>query len=101
MKMKNSKRQNQVRVAALCGGVAALLSLAPGAPAQSVGDALINKLEQKGILSSEEAKELREAAPAGFWQQFHEQFRQGVRQQDRNAGLGDGLQVIRRLPRAV
>ena len=45
----------------LFAGAAALMSLAPVTYAQS-SDALINRLEQKGILSADEAKELRAEA---------------------------------------
>ena len=37
----------------------ALATLATTAPAESSNDSLINKLEQKGILSADEAKDLR------------------------------------------
>jgi hypothetical protein len=56
--MKTSKKQNTKKLA-LFAGAAALASLTPQAHAQSASDSLINKLEQKGILTSDEAKQLR------------------------------------------
>lgn len=56
--MKTSKKQNVTKLA-LFAGAAALASLTPQAQAQTSDDSLINKLEQKGILTSDEAKELR------------------------------------------
>ena len=50
--------------AALYAGAAALITLAPRIRAQSSSDALIDKLEQKGILTATEAKELRAEAAA-------------------------------------
>ena len=62
--MKKNRTTKTTR-AALFAGAAALMSLAPVTYAQS-SDALINKLEQKGVLSSEEAKELREESRQEF-----------------------------------
>ncbi len=45
---------------ALLAGAAALVAATPHAHADVSGDALINKLEQKGILSAAEARDLRE-----------------------------------------
>lgn len=70
--MKKSKKQNSTKVA-LFAGAAALMALAPQTHAQSSGDALINKLEQKGILSADEAKELR----AEDAQDFNNSFTNG------------------------
>jgi hypothetical protein len=58
--MKKIRPRKATR-ATLFAGVTALMSLAPVTYAQS-SDALINKLEQKGILSADEAKELRAEA---------------------------------------
>ena len=44
---------------AVFAGATALVSLAPQAHAQTSVDALLNKLEQKGILTVDEAKELK------------------------------------------
>ena len=62
--MKKIKNQNPTK-AAIFAGAAALMALTPRTHAQAADDMLINKLEQKGILSVDEAKELRaEAAEA-------------------------------------
>ena len=54
--MKILKSQYKTKLA-LCAGAAALAALAPQAHAQS-SDALIDKLEAKGILTADEAKSL-------------------------------------------
>jgi hypothetical protein len=56
--MKKLKKQNHTKVA-LFAGAAALMALTPNSHAQSSVDALLNKLEQKGILTVDEAKELK------------------------------------------
>ena len=56
--MKKIKRQNQTKVA-LFAGATALMALTPNIHAQSSVDALLNKLEQKGVLTVDEAKELK------------------------------------------
>jgi hypothetical protein len=56
--MKKLKKQNHAKVA-LYAGAAALMALNPNTHAQSSVDALLNKLEQKGILTVDEAKELK------------------------------------------
>jgi hypothetical protein len=56
--MKRFKKQNHTKVA-LFAGATALMSLTPNIHAQSSVDALLNKLEQKGVLSVDEAKELK------------------------------------------
>jgi hypothetical protein len=50
---------------ALCAGAAALAALAPQTHAQS-NDALIDKLEAKGILTADEAKDLRAESDKDF-----------------------------------
>jgi hypothetical protein len=57
--MSKLKNQKTTTKAAIFAGAAALMSLAPQSHAQSSVDALLNKLEQKGILSVDEAKELK------------------------------------------
>jgi len=69
MKTKKHTKNNTTTKLALCAGAAALAALAPQAHAQSAGpqstdDALINKLEQKGILTADEAKDLRSESAA-------------------------------------
>jgi len=56
--MKKPNKQNHTKVA-LFAGAAALMALTPNSHAQSSVDALLNKLEQKGILTVDEAKELK------------------------------------------
>jgi Putative porin len=62
--MKINKKQ-QVTKLAIFAGAAALASLTPQAHAQS-SDALIDKLVDKGILTVDEAKDLREQADNDF-----------------------------------
>ena len=57
--MKKLKKQNNTTKVALFAGATALMALTPNLHAQSTDDALINKLEQKGILTVDEAKEMR------------------------------------------
>ena len=61
--MKKIKRQSPAR-AALFAGATALMALTPQTHAQSTDDVLINKLEQKGILTVDEAREIRAEAAA-------------------------------------
>ena len=56
--MKKLKKQNHTKVA-LFAEATALMALTPNTHAQSSVDALLNKLEQKGILTVDEAKELK------------------------------------------
>ena len=62
--MKILKTQNKAKLT-LCAGAAALAALAPQAHAQS-SDALIDKLEAKGILTADEAKDLRAESDKDF-----------------------------------
>ena len=57
--MKKNKNRNTTTKVAIFAGAAALMALTPQTHAQSSVDALLNKLEQKGILSVDEAKELK------------------------------------------
>ena len=57
-------KKNRATKLALAAGAAALAAAAPQIHADSSSDALINKLEQKGILSSDEARQLRAEAEA-------------------------------------
>ncbi len=56
--MGKLKKQSHAKVA-LFAGAAALMALIPNTHAQSAVEALLNKLEQKGILTVEEARELK------------------------------------------
>lgn len=62
--MKQTKLRKQTK-AVLFAGAAAFAALVPQSHAQS-GDALVDKLEQKGILSADEAKQLREENQRDF-----------------------------------
>jgi hypothetical protein len=73
--MKKFKKQNHTKVA-LFAGATALMSLTPNMHAQMSGDALVDKLEQKGILTADEAKELREENKQDFNGSFTNGFDQ-------------------------
>jgi len=66
-----SKRQNTFNKIAIFAGAAALMALTPQTHAQSSVDALLNKLEQKGILSVDEARELRTENEQGSADDFN------------------------------
>lgn len=57
--MKKAKYQKTPAQVAIFAGAAALMAFTPQTHAQSTVDALLNKLEQKGILSVDEARELK------------------------------------------
>ena len=57
--MKRNQKQNTPKKVAIFAGATALMALTPQTHAQSSVDALLNKLEQKGILTVDEAKELK------------------------------------------
>ena len=71
--MKKNRPTKTTR-AALFTGAAALMALTPSIRGQSSSDALINKLEQKGILSAAEAKELRAESRQDFNSSFTNSF---------------------------
>src|SRR5208337_4628064 len=52
-------QRNSSRRMALFAGAAAFMALTPQIQAQSSVDALLNKLEQKGVLTVDEARELK------------------------------------------
>ena len=56
--MKKPNKPNHTKVA-LYAGAAALMALTPNSHAQTSVDALLNKLEQKGILTVDEARQLK------------------------------------------
>ena len=58
MIMKKNRKLNYSKTA-LFAGAAALMALTPNAHAQSSVDSLLNKLEQKGVLTVDEAKALK------------------------------------------
>jgi hypothetical protein len=57
--MKKIETQKTTTKVAIFAGAAVLMALTPQSHAQTSVDALLNKLEQKGILSVDEAKELK------------------------------------------
>jgi Putative porin len=57
--MKRNQKQNTRKNVALFAGATALMAFTPQIHAQTSVDALLNKLEQKGILTVDEAKELK------------------------------------------
>jgi hypothetical protein len=57
--MKKIKRRNTPAKLTLFAGATALMALTPQMQAQTSVDALLNKLEQKGILTVDEAKQLK------------------------------------------
>jgi Putative porin len=73
--MKKFKKQNHTK-AALFAGATVLMALTPSIHAQMSGDALVDKLEQKGILTADEAKELRAENKQDFTGSFTNGFDQ-------------------------
>jgi hypothetical protein len=71
--MKKPKKQNHTKVA-LFAGATALMALTPNTHAQSSVDALLNKLEQKGILTVDEAKELKTENQQSSTNDFNKAF---------------------------
>jgi hypothetical protein len=69
--MKRIKSQNNTTKVAIFAGAAALMALTPQTHAQSSVDALLNKLEQKGILSVDEAKALKAENERGSADDFN------------------------------
>ena len=57
--MKKLKKQNTPTTIALFAGATALMAITPQLQAQTSVDALLNKLEQKGVLTVDEAKDLK------------------------------------------
>jgi hypothetical protein len=68
--MKKTKKTNSSKVM-LFAGAAALMALTPQIQAQSSVDALLNKLEQKGVLTVDEAKELKAENTQDSADDFH------------------------------
>ncbi len=71
--MKKTKKQNHTKVA-LYAGATALMALTPNTHAQTSVDALLNKLEQKGILTVDEARELKTENQQSFTNEFNKAF---------------------------
>ena len=72
--MKKHLSRFHTKKVAMIAGAASLAALVPQVQAQSAGDALINKLEQKGILSADEAKELRVESQQDYSNSFTNSF---------------------------
>ena len=79
--MKKLKRQNPTKFA-LYAGATALMALAPNTHAQSSVDALLNKLEQKGILTVDEARELKAENDQSFTNEFNKAFNSKIQMPD-------------------
>jgi len=62
--MKKIKNQKTTTKVAIFTGATVLIALTPQVRAQSTDDVLINKLEQKGILTVDEAREIRAESAA-------------------------------------
>jgi hypothetical protein len=72
--MKKHRRQNMTKKMTLLAGMTATALVATPAHADVAGDSLINKLEQKGILTTDEAKELRAENQQDFNGSFTNSF---------------------------
>jgi hypothetical protein len=72
--MKKFKTQKTPVPMAIFAGAAALMALAPQTHAQSSVDALLNKLEQKGILSVDEARQLKSENATNSVSDFNKAF---------------------------
>lgn len=79
--MKNTKRQTSTTIA-VCAGALTLMALAPRAHADTSVDALLNKLEQKGILSVDEARELKAENATNSTADFNKQFNSKIQMPD-------------------
>jgi hypothetical protein len=88
--MKKNKRQDTSTKVAIFAGAAALMALTPQTRAQSAVDALLNKLEQKGILSVDEARQLKAENSTNSVADFNK----ALRLEAADAGLGDELQIV-------
>jgi hypothetical protein len=79
--MKKPKKQNPTKVV-LYAGATALMALTPSAHAQTSVDALLNKLEQKGILTVDEAKELKSENQQAATNDFNKAFNSKIQMPD-------------------
>ncbi len=80
--MKKIKNQKTTTKVAIFAGAAALMALTPQTHAQSSVDALLNKLEQKGILSVDEAKELKAENATNTVSDFNKEFNSKIQMPD-------------------
>ena len=72
--MKKLKNHKTTTKAAIFAGAAALMALTSRTHAQSAVDDLLNKLEQKGILTTDEAQQLKDEQQKETGQGFHKAF---------------------------
>jgi len=72
--MKKLNKQNTTTKVAIFAGAAALMALTPQTHAQSTVNDLLNKLEQKGILTVDEAKELKAENATNSVEDFNKEF---------------------------
>ena len=80
--MKKIKNQKTTTKVAIFAGAAALMALTPQTHAQSSVDALLNKLEQKGILSVDKAKELKAENATNTVSDFNKEFNSKIQMPD-------------------
>src|SRR6185312_15650730 len=80
--MKKMTRQTPTTKLALCAGALALMALTPQTRADSSTDALLNKLEQKGILTVDEAKELKAENATASAADFNKSFNSKIQMPD-------------------
>src|ERR1044071_7643412 len=80
--MKRFKKQNLQTKVAIFAGALALMALTPQTHADSSTDALLNKLEQKGILTVDEAKELKAENATNSPAEFNKQFNSKIQMPD-------------------
>ncbi|HZF02412.1 MAG TPA: putative porin [Methylomirabilota bacterium] len=79
--MKKTKQHTSTKVA-IFAGAAALMALTPQTRADSSTDALLNKLEQKGILTVDEAKELKSENATNSVADFNKGFSSKIQMPD-------------------
>ena len=72
--MKKLKNQKTATKVAIFAGAAALMALTPQTQAQTSVDNLLNKLEQKGILTPNEADELKAENETNSVEDFNKAF---------------------------
>jgi hypothetical protein len=80
--MKIFKNQKLPVPIVVFAGAAALVALAAQARADSAVDALLNKLEQKGILSVDEARELKAENDKSSAEDFNKEFNSKIQMPD-------------------
>ena len=91
--MKILQKQNHSKIA-IFAGATALMALTPCLHAQMSGDALVDKLEQKGILSAAEARELRSENKQDFTGSFTNSFDQAFNKVTGTPGWVTGYKFV-------